>query len=616
MRTPPYAALVVLTPSGPTGHEFGWLRSTPADRFVSAELASTVSDLHDPHFGMSMTFESLGLCPPLLRALSDSGYENATPVQQQAIPLALTGSDLIVSAQTGSGKTAAFLLPALQRFEQDKDRLKEAGPRKQHGPRLLILTPTRELARQVTQAAQTYARHLPGVRTVAILGGTPYGQQQRMLSRPYDILVATPGRLIDLLGQNLIHLDQTQTLVLDEADRMLDMGFIDDVENIVERLPQERQTLLFSATVEGDLAGLAKRILRNPQHVRLNSVRESHDNIEQRVYFSDDIEHKKALLTSLLAAQDVDQAIIFTSTRVDADHLAEEIASWGISCSALHGDMRQSARNRTLENMHKRKTKVLVATDVAARGLDVAGVSHVINFDLPRGVEDYVHRIGRTGRGGRAGVAISLVSSRDRGLLARIGQYTGQHIPASTIAGLEPKNKASRQDNGRGQRPDRERDRDRNSRPRFQQDRAPRPAGRQHEQRPAARQHESRQPRQHDDGAASTYQIPLLAHSLGLDGHSRPAAPRHGQQHQGDKRHPAAAVRPRKYGNGNGNGNGNGHGNGAGRTLRNFDRMSPAPRANWESPSPDYASRPATHPAPTITLVKRRRIQAQEESGE
>ena len=611
MRAPPYAALVVLTPSGLIGHESGWLRSTPADRFVSAELASTVSDLHDPHFGMSMTFESLGLCPPLLRALSDSGYENATPVQQQAIPLALTGSDLIVSAQTGSGKTAAFLLPALQRFEQDKDKLKDIGPRKQHGPRLLILTPTRELARQVTQAAQTYARHLPGVRTVAILGGTPYGQQQRMLSRPYDILVATPGRLIDLLGQNLIHLGQTQTLVLDEADRMLDMGFIDDVENIVGRLPQERQTLLFSATVEGDLAGLAQRILRNPQHVRLNSVRESHDHIEQRVYFSDDIEHKKALLTSLLAAQDVDQAIIFTSTRVDADQLAEEIASWDIACSALHGDMRQSARNRTLENMHKRKTKVLVATDVAARGLDVAGISHVINFDLPRGVEDYVHRIGRTGRGGRKGVAISLVSARDRGLLARIGQYTGQHIPASTIAGLEPRSKAARPDNGRGQRPER----DRGSRPRFQQDRAARPSQRQHEQRPA-RQHESRQPRQHEDSAASTYQIPLLAHSLGLDGrsdhHGRPGAPRQG--HQGDKRHPASA-RPRPHGNGNGNGNSYSKGNGHGRGARNFDRMSPAPRANWES-SPDRAARTSTHPAPTITLVKRRRIQAQEDSGE
>ncbi len=576
----------------------------------------TVSDREDPYFGMSMTFESLGLCPPLLRALSDSGYENATPVQLQAIPLALTGVDLIVSAQTGSGKTAAFLLPALHRFEQDKDILKEAAGRKNHGPRLLVLTPTRELARQVTQAAQTYARHLPGVRTVAILGGTPYGQQQRMLSRPYDILVATPGRLIDLVGQNMIHLGQVQMLVLDEADRMLDMGFIEDVEHIVEKLPQERQTLLFSATVEGDLANLAQRILHNPQYVRLNSVRENHASIEQKVYFSDDIEHKKALLTSLLSAQDVDQAIVFTSTRVDADTLSEEISSWGIPCSALHGDMRQSARNRTLESMHKRKIKVLVATDVAARGLDVAGISHVINFDLPRGAEDYVHRIGRTGRGGRSGTAISLVSSRDRGLLTRIGQYTGQQIPASTIAGLEPRQRQrpdTGRDTGRPQRSERG-DRDRGQqRPHFKQDGRPqRPARAAQDGRPtrsgpdgrparplrsAQDSRPARPPRQGgDDAAPSTYQIPLLAHSLGLDGHGR-AQQRQGQQ--ADKRH-STPHKPR----------------GQGRPVRNFDRMSPMPRAQWDGPSDYAAPRKNVVPAPTITLVKRRRVQAQDEAAD
>ncbi len=378
-----------------------------------------------------MSFDSFGFCPAVLLSIKDQGYDLPTPVQERTIPQALTGKDLIVSAQTGSGKTAAFILPALQKFQGE--------PRQAHGPRMLILTPTRELARQVSKAAQTYARHCSGMRCVTILGGTPYGQQQRMLSRPFDIMVATPGRLLDLLDQGGISLANVQILVLDEADRMLDMGFIDDVDSIVQRTPTERQTLLFSATVEGDLARLAQRILKNPEQIQVNGVQEQHGNIEQKLYYSDDLSHKKALLTQILNQQDVDQAIVFTATKIDADQLAAELDTSGISCAALHGDMRQKMRNRTLEQIHARKIKVLVATDIAARGLDVPGISHVVNFDLPKVVEDYIHRIGRTGRGGRNGTAISLVSVRDRMLLARISQYTGQQIESFTIAGLEPR---------------------------------------------------------------------------------------------------------------------------------------------------------------------------------
>ncbi len=378
-----------------------------------------------------MSFAALGLSQEIIQSLNDQGYLEPTPVQASAIPAAIAGRDLIVSAQTGSGKTAAFVLPALQRFQNTA--------RNGHGPRMLILTPTRELARQVQDAAKVYAQHLKGIRCVCVLGGTPYGQQQRMLNRPFDILVATPGRLLDLLDRGGIRLDGVEVLVLDEADRMLDMGFSDDVRAIVSRTPSSRQTLLFSATVEGGIAELAAHILRQPEHIQINAAHEQHVNIAQKVYFSDDMTHKKALLNSILCQVDVEQAIVFTATKGDADLLANELEASGMSCAALHGDMRQRMRNRTLEMVHSRKIRVLVATDIAARGLDVAGISHVINFDLPKVIEDYVHRIGRTGRGGRQGTAISLVSVRDRALLSRISQYIGHKIDTDTISGLEPR---------------------------------------------------------------------------------------------------------------------------------------------------------------------------------
>ncbi|MDQ8035837.1 MAG: DEAD/DEAH box helicase [Pedobacter sp.] len=379
-----------------------------------------------------MSFSDLSLHEALQRAIEATGYTEPTPVQAQAIPAALEGKDLIVSAQTGTGKTAAFMLPALSMLAEE--------PRKPgRGPRVLVLTPTRELAQQVTSAAQKYGSELRGIRTVSVLGGMPFPAQNKLLSRPYDIMVATPGRLLDHMSRGRIVFERLEMLVLDEADRMLDMGFIDDVEQIAAAMPADRQTLLFSATVEDRMAKLAENLLKNPERIAVDAGHTvKHTQIEQRVYYADDMEHKKKLLLSLLANPDVNQAIIFAGTRIDSDRLADELAEDGFAVDSLHGDMKQSSRNRTLTGLRTGRTKVLVATDVAARGIDVPGISHVVNYDLPKNAEDYVHRIGRTGRAGRTGIACSLVGPRDRGVLRRIEQFTQQQLAVLTIEGLEP----------------------------------------------------------------------------------------------------------------------------------------------------------------------------------
>ncbi len=379
-----------------------------------------------------MSFSELSLHEALQRAIEATGYTEPTPVQAKAIPAALEGKDIIVSAQTGTGKTAAFMLPALSMLADE--------PRKEgRGPRVLVLTPTRELAQQVTSAAQKYGSELRGVRTVSVLGGMPFPAQNKLLSRPYDIMVATPGRLLDHMSRGRIVFDRLEMLVLDEADRMLDMGFIDDVEQIAASCPPDRQTLLFSATVEDRMAKLAENLLKNPERIAVDAGHTvKHAQIEQRVYYADDMDHKKKLLLSLLANPDVNQAIIFAGTRIDSDRLADELAEDGFAVDSLHGDMKQSSRNRTLTGLRTGRTKVLVATDVAARGIDVPGISHVVNYDLPKNAEDYVHRIGRTGRAGRTGIACSLVGPRDRGVLRRIEQFTQQQLAVLTIEGLEP----------------------------------------------------------------------------------------------------------------------------------------------------------------------------------
>ena len=377
-----------------------------------------------------MSFETLGLAAPLLSALQKAGFTDPTSVQSASIPKALEGHDLMVSAQTGSGKTAAFMLPALNRIL--------ANPPKQRGVSVLVLAPTRELAMQVGEAAKTYAAHCRDLRVAVVVGGMPYGAQLKALSRRVDVLVATPGRLMDHLQAKRVKLNTVHTLVLDEADRMLDMGFIDDIESIVARTPSERQTLLFSATLDGTVAKLASAMMNNPLSIEVSGHRQKHANITQALLYADNAEHKMRLLDHLLRDSNLDQAIVFTATKRGADDLAEHLADEGFAAGALHGDMNQRQRTRTLSLLQKGRLRVLVATDVAARGIDVQGISHAINFDLPMQAEDYTHRIGRTGRAGKDGLAFTLASVSERHKVRRIEHFIGQPIPVETIPGLEP----------------------------------------------------------------------------------------------------------------------------------------------------------------------------------
>lgn len=401
-----------------------------------------------------MSFETLQLSPSILKAIAVCGYTTPTPIQEQAIPLALAGKDLIASAQTGTGKTAAFTLPALQ-------RLSVPSPISGRGPRILVLTPTRELANQVTDAVRNYGKFMR-VRSGAILGGMPYREQLQLLSQPVDLIVATPGRLIDHLERGRINLSRLELLILDEADRMLDMGFSDDVDKIAAAAPANRQTLLFTATMDDVMAKLAQRLLKDPVRIEIAGQKTSHDQIEQRLHVVDNLQHKNRMLQHLISDGSLTKAIIFSATKRDADMLARELHAQGHAAAALHGDMTQNARNKTITNMRRGKVRLLVATDVAARGLDVTGISHVINFDLPKFAEDYVHRIGRTGRAGASGIAISFVSLNDINYLDRIERYTGQTLPLHVIPGLEPtrplrrvstSGKRSQPANGRGKTP-------------------------------------------------------------------------------------------------------------------------------------------------------------------
>jgi superfamily II DNA/RNA helicase len=390
-----------------------------------------------------MRFDELGLPEALIRALSTAGYTEPTPVQAQAIPPALEGRDLRVSSPTGSGKTASFMLPALKAVIEARATRQASGERRPRGvaqgPSVLVLTPTRELAMQVAKAASDYGRFVPGLRVATVVGGVPYGAQLRALQGPLDILIATPGRLIDHLGAGKAVLSNLRTLVLDEADRMLDMGFIEDIHHIAAATPAERQTLMYSATFAGHVGALAQELLRDPMRVDVAGHTEAHADIEQRLHWADDLQHKNALLDHLLTERELEQAVVFTSTQRDADWLAERLAEMGHSVAALHGGMPQGRRNRVLQGLRQRQLRVLVATDVAARGIDVPTISHVINYGLPMKAEDYVHRIGRTGRAGRSGVAVTLAERRDAGMVQRIQRFTTHRIPPTTITGLEPR---------------------------------------------------------------------------------------------------------------------------------------------------------------------------------
>ena len=382
---------------------------------------------------MSIKFADLNLDKNILSAVRSEGYESPTPIQAQAIPFALDGRDIMASAQTGSGKTAAFLLPTLQRLTKRSEK-----PGK--GPRALVLTPTRELAAQVEKNALAYAKNMRWFRTVSIVGGASFGYQTRALSKPVDLIVATPGRLMDLMQSGKVDFDRLEVLILDEADRMLDMGFIDDIETIVEATPSDRQTLLFSATWDGAVGKLARKLTKDPEVVEVERV-DDQGKIEEQLLYCDDMRHKNRLLDHILRDANIDQCVIFTSTKAMTEVIADELYEKGFAANCLHGDMPQGWRNRTLMDLRKGRCKILVATDVAARGIDVPTITHVINYDLPKQAEDYVHRIGRTGRAGRTGIAITFAEVNEYVKVHKIEKYIGRKLPELTIEGMEPTRK-------------------------------------------------------------------------------------------------------------------------------------------------------------------------------
>ena len=368
-----------------------------------------------------MTFEQLHIIPQILEALSQEGYVTPTPIQEKAIPIVLAGRDLLGCAQTGTGKTAAFSIPIIQNL-QAKPRTPGRRPIK-----ALVLTPTRELAIQIDQSFESYG-HLTHLRHTVIFGGVSQQPQTNALNQGVDVLVATPGRLLDLISQKLVDLRQLDYFVLDEADRMLDMGFIHDIKRILPLLPKQRQTLFFSATMPPEIAELADSILQNPEKVAITPPSSTVDMIDQSLYFVEKND-KKPLLIELLKNKDITSALVFSRTKHGADKIARFLVQAGISADAIHGEKSQNARQRALNNFKDHKIKVLVATDIAARGIDIDELSHVFNNDLPEVPETYVHRIGRTGRAGNNGTAISFCSSDEMQQLKDIQKLIGKKIP-------------------------------------------------------------------------------------------------------------------------------------------------------------------------------------------
>jgi len=366
-------------------------------------------------------FSDFSLRPQLLQAVTELGYDEPTPIQKRAIPVVLEGCDLMAAAQTGTGKTAAFALPILERLMR--------RPSSQRSPRALILVPTRELATQVSDCLRTLAAHLP-LRGALIFGGVSPKPQIDALACGLDLIVATPGRLLDHLQTRAVDLSHIETLVLDEADRMLDMGFIRPIRRLIAALPESRQTLMFSATFSDDIRSLARALLRDPVSIDISPRNSPPDLVDHRVYHVDTA-GKHPLLTRLLADGDIKQSLVFTRTKHGANRLAERLTRDGLTCAAIHGNKSQGARTRALSDFKQGRVRILVATDIAARGLDISELPHVVNFELPHVPEDYVHRIGRTGRAGSRGQAVSLVSRDERDRLRGIEKILGRKIPVA-----------------------------------------------------------------------------------------------------------------------------------------------------------------------------------------
>jgi ATP-dependent RNA helicase RhlE len=400
---------------GPSATQVAWLNGEQSQPELAAQGTG---------------FASLGLIDDLLRAVQESGYVEPTPIQQQAIPDVLAGRDLLGCAQTGTGKTAAFALPILQRLSADAGGRRPEyrnGKGRRRPIRALVLAPTRELAIQIADSFSTYGRHT-GLNNTVVYGGVGQNPQVRALQRGVDVVTATPGRLLDLIGQGYVKLDQVQTLVLDEADRMLDMGFIHDMRKIIKLVPDNRQTLLFSATIPKAIVQLADSILSDPVSVSVSPEQPTVEAIEQAVYF---VPKKQtvALLRHLLEGEEVTRALVFTRTKHGANKVVKSLVRAGIAAEPIHGNKSQSARQKSLKNFRNGMTRTLVATDVVARGIDVEQISHVIQFDLPNEPESYVHRIGRTGRAGAGGVALAFCSDDERSFLRDIEKLMRNRVP-------------------------------------------------------------------------------------------------------------------------------------------------------------------------------------------
>ncbi len=376
------------------------------------------------------TFDELGLQAELLKAIADKGYLKPTPIQSQAIPAILSGSDLMAGSQTGTGKTAGFTLPLLQRL------MRSFSNQPRRSVRALILTPTRELAAQVQESVSVYGKYLP-LRSTVIFGGVNINNQMRALKNGVDIVVATPGRLLDHVQQGNVDLSNVEILVLDEADRMLDMGFIHDIRKVLALLPKARQNLLFSATFSDEIKALASGLLKTPQLIQATRQNTTVEAISQVVHPVDN-KRKRALLSHLIVSQNWSQVLVFTRTKHGANRLSQQLALDGVTAAAIHGNKSQSARTKALSDFKQGAVRVLVATDIAARGLDIDQLPHVVNYELPQVPEDYVHRIGRTGRAGNEGAAVSLVCIDEHLLLKGIERLLKQQIPSVVITGYEP----------------------------------------------------------------------------------------------------------------------------------------------------------------------------------
>ena len=391
-----------------------------------------------------MSFTNLGLSEPLLKAIKEQGYDTPTPIQQKAIPVVIEGKDVLAAAQTGTGKTAGFTLPLLEKLSQTKPKMQKKQIR------ALVLTPTRELAAQVAESIKTYGKHLPYTSTV-IFGGVGINPQLATIRKGVDIVIATPGRLLDIAGQKGIDFSALECLILDEADRMLDMGFIHDIKKLMKLMPKKRQTLLFSATFSPEIKTLASGLLNNPVLVEVARENTTADQIKQVVHFVDK-RRKRELLSQLIKIKKWKQVLVFTRTKHGANKLTKELEEYGISAAAIHGNKSQGARTKALAAFKANEIRVLVATDIAARGIDIDQLPHVVNYELPNVPEDYVHRIGRTGRAGQSGEAVSLVCIDEHELLKNIEKFIKSEIPKVDIPAFrpDPNIKAEPIQNGRG----------------------------------------------------------------------------------------------------------------------------------------------------------------------